>query len=323
MSINRTAGICFGAMLTLGGLGLSSAASAADLPVKAIPVATPWVLDVHGYADLTFATTRVTPGGLMVRPSRGVTTQIDTGLALDIYKNKTGFINGFTVFGGVWNEYWDSPAAGASSWQEQDWWAGFSVKFAQYWKFTAQSLQFQLPGGPTAYNYVFSLALDDSFLGLPVTFNPYVNVFDNAAGFSTVILGKNSYRVELGMVPTYSFLKSTGVPLTVTMPTWVTVGPSDYWNRNDGTTNLCGTAGTSPCSLSNVGLVSTGLQGRLSLESVVPKRLGNWYLKAGFQYYHITNDALLAAQVATGAATSFNNSHRDIVVGSTGLGFSF
>ena len=40
----------------------------------------------------------------------------------------------------------------------------------------------------------------------------------------------------------------------------------------------------------------------LSLDSIVPKRLGSWYVKAGARYYRSLNDALLAAQEFTGSA---------------------
>ena len=152
--IQSARALAVGATLLLGAAGSSLAA---DLPVKAAPVpkATPWVLDVHGYADLTFASTRVTNGGLYLY-NRGFVYQIDTGLSLDIYKNANGFINSFSVFGGVWNEFWNDPTPGARVWQEMDMWAGFSVGFAQYWTFTAQHVQFHFPNAiPTAYNYDF------------------------------------------------------------------------------------------------------------------------------------------------------------------------
>jgi hypothetical protein len=325
MTIKKSASAALvAASLLLGAAGTSLAA---DLPVKAAPVpkATPWVLDVHGYADLTFASTRVTNGGLYLY-NRSFVYQIDTGLSLDIYKNANGFINSFSVFGGVWNEFWADPTPGARAWQEMDMWAGFSVGFAQYWTFTAQHVQFHFPSAiPTAYNYDFKLAFNDAFLGLPVVFNPYIDVFYNAAGGSTVVLGKTSggTRVSIGMVPTVAWQKYIGIPLTVSMPTWVTVGDKNFWNRQDGTTSLCGSTSTSPCATSNVGYYSTGLQAKLAiLDTIIPKRLGSWYLKAGVQYYHLQNDALLAAQ-ATTVGLTFPNAKRDIVVGSGGLGFSF
>jgi hypothetical protein len=330
MTILKSASaLAVGATLLLGAVGSSFAA---DLPVKAaVPKATPWVLDVHGYADLTFASSRVTNGGLYLY-NRGFVYQIDTGLSLDIYKNASGFINSFSIFGGVWNEFWSDPIAPnpVRVWQEMDMYAGFSVGFAQYWTFTAQHVQFHFPGTatvqlPTAYNYDFKLSFNDAFLGLPVVFNPYIDVFYNASGGSTVVLGKTSggTRVSIGMVPTVAWQKYIGVPLTVSMPTWVTVGDKSFWNREDGTTNRCGSTSTSPCATNSVGYYSTGLQAKLAIaDTIVPKRLGSWYVKAGVQYYHLQNDALVAAQFAT-TGTTFPNSKRDIVVGSGGIGFSF
>jgi hypothetical protein len=317
-----------GTALSLGVAGLSSVASAADLPVKAkVPiVGASMPLDVHGFADYTIASGRVTPGGLRIYPNRGSLSQFEVGLSLDIYKNPTGFVNSFSVFGGIWNEIWSSPPSGTRSWQEMDWWVGGSVGFAKYYNLSVQSLQFEFPGGlPTARMVVVTLSANDKTWGLPIALNPYVNWFYNYTGGSTVVLGKTSstYRVELGIKPSISMMPYWRIPLSFTFPTWVTVGPSSYWNRNDGTTNFCGTLSTSPCSSSGMGLITTGLQAQYSLESLVPKRLGNWFLKGGVQYYRITNDSLLGAQVVTGAATSFADAKKDVFIYNGGIGFSF
>ena len=79
---------------------------------------------------------------------------------------------------------------------------------------------------------------------------------------------------------------------------------------------------TTVCATSNAGVFSTGLTGKLALDAV-PARLGNWYVKAGFQYYHLINDSLLLAQTFTGTATSFATAHRDVLVGFAGFGFGF
>jgi hypothetical protein len=316
--------------LSLGAVANAPPASAADLPTKAkVPVAGPSVpLDVHGYADLTFASNRVTGGGLLLYPDHGVLSQINTGLGLDIYKDPMGFINGVTVYGGVWNEFWSDPPPGGRAWQEMDWWLGVTVAFAKYFKFSAEHVQFNFPNSiPTAYNYVFTLNYDDSGWGWPIPLNPYVSLFYNAEGGSTVVLGKTdgSYRVTVGIVPSVGLQKTTGIPLTLSFPTAVTFGPSEFWNRADGTTNFCGPVGLAPCELSNLGFVTTGIQGKLALDSIVPKRLGSWYLKASGHYYHIYNDALLAAQTpaGTGVVATFADAHRDIFVGTGSIGFSF
>jgi hypothetical protein len=79
---------------------------------------------------------------------------------------------------------------------------------------------------------------------------------------------------------------------------------------------------TAPCELSSAGVFSTGLTAKVPL-AFIPKNLGNWYVKGGFQYYHLINDSLLLAQTFTGTATSFLTAHRDVVVGFGGIGFGF
>ena len=154
-----------------------------------------------------------------------------------------------------------------------------SVKFARHWKFGVEYVEFLSPTTVTTSfpaterNFEFSLAYDDSHWGYPIVINPYVKLFYAASGPSTVVLGKrgDTYDVEIGMVPTFDTKKYTGVPLIFSAPTWITVGPKDYWNRNDGTTNFCGLLSNAPCATSNAGVFSTGLQAKYMLEHVDPE----------------------------------------------------
>ena len=320
-----------GTAVSLAGLACSTAAFAADMPVKApVPVIGPSVpLDVHGNLDITVATSRVTGGGLLLYPTSGTAlTQINGGLSFDIFKNPAGFINSVSVHGGVWNEWRVSHRPiGVRAWQEMDSYVGVDVGFAQYWKLTAEYVQFNFPtpGPPTAYNSVYTLGYDDAHLGWWFPFNPYVSLFYNMSGGSTVVFGKTSdtYRVTFGIVPTFALFKEWVFPLTLQFPTSVTIAPKSFYNRNDGTTNACGVTGLAPCALSNFGVFTTGIDAKWSLASVIPKRLGNWYFKASGHYYRIDNDALLAAQVVTGAATSFINAKKDVGIGSVSLGMGF
>jgi hypothetical protein len=323
MGFNRYAGAL---LASAAGMGMSlgvTVSFAADMPVKAPPKAAPVESDVHGFFDISFKNDYITPRGLLVT-NTGLTTQVLSGLALDLYKDKGGFINSVSVYGYVWNDLWSEQNHNrVGSWNEFDWAVGMTVKFAQNWKFGVEYVEFLSPPGNFSIerNFEFTLAYDDSWMGLPITINPYAKLFYNASGSSTVVVGKTggSYDVELGIVPTVSLLKSTGVPLTISAPTWITVGPSDYWNKGG---NVCG---ASLCSNDNVGVFSTGLTGKLAL-TWVPSRLGSWYAKAGFQYYHIINDNLLLAQTVafgTGTAATFDSAHKDVTVGFAGVGFSF
>jgi hypothetical protein len=291
MSLRKSASaLLAGAVISIGAL-VSCGAMAADLPVnaKALVVGPSVPLDVHGWFDANFASNRVTGGGLLLYPSGSALMQVNVGLSLDIYKNPAGFVNSVSLYGGVWNEWWlDASLPGSRAWQEMDFYVGFTVGFAQHWKFSAEYVQFNFPNSiPTAMNAVFTLAYSDAHWGLPIPLNPYISLFYNIDGGSTVVFGEtdSTYRVTVGIVPTLALFKDAYVPLTVTFPTAVTFGPEEFWNRNDGTTNRCGATGTLACDLSSL--------------------------------------ALLAAQVVTGAATSFLNAKDDVFVGTGGFGFTF
>jgi hypothetical protein len=263
------------------------------------------------------------------------------GISMDLYKDKTGFINDFSFNFGAWTDWWSEqhdPHVDALN--ELDWWAMFTVTFAKNWTFGTQYIEFIPPAADLAtsfpaieHNIEFSLSYDDTGMGFPIPLHPYVKLFYEIAGPSTVVLGKkgDTFDVEIGVVPTYDAKMATGLPLTITFPTWFTVGPSDYWNKNDGTTNVClGDNAAGSCSLSNFGVVTTGVQGKLALDAIVPKRLGSWYVKAGARYYAIENKALQAAQIFTGSAGGASNvlgtyagSHKDVGVVYVGSGLSF
>jgi len=322
MNFKSCASACVGAALSLAITSFGSVASAADLSVvKAPPPPPPVALDIHGFFDVTFANDYITPRGLLVT-NTGLTTQILSGLAFDLYKNPQGFINSVSVNAGFWNDLWsvqDHPKVG--SWNEFDWFVGVNVGFAKYWKAGATYVVFLSPPGNFRQerNLEFTLSFDDgSLTGYPIGINPYVKLFYAISGDSTVVVGKqgDTYDVEIGIVPTLALKKYTGVPLTFISPTWVTVGPTTYWNAGG---NICGGV---LCATSSAGVFSTGLTGKLALD-MIPSRFGNWYAKAGFQYYHIINDSLLLAQTAVGTATTFATAHRDVLTAFAGFGFGF
>jgi hypothetical protein len=136
MEFKKFVPACVGAALSLAVAAFGSGASAADMPSFKMPPPPPPAptLDIHGFFDVTFANDYITPRGLLVT-NTGLTTQILSGLVFDIYKNPNGFINNFNVYAGTWNDLWskqDHPQVG--SWNEFDWFVGFGVGFAQYWK---------------------------------------------------------------------------------------------------------------------------------------------------------------------------------------------
>ncbi|MET0138168.1 MAG: hypothetical protein ABW192_07275, partial [Sphingobium sp.] len=123
---------------------------------------------------------------------------------------------------------------------------------------------------------------------------------------STVVLGKQgkTFDVELGAVPTYR-----GKGFSLSVPTWITVGPKSYWGRGDS-------ALTAPDG--NVGVISTGLKAMVPLSF-----LGGAGAKASLygqvQYYNLVNDALLRAKGVLNSGAS----NRDHLVFATGINFGF
>src|SRR6195256_2043187 len=125
----------------------SAGALAADLTaVKAAPAPLPPPgLDIHGFFDLSFKNDYITPRGLLVT-NTGLTTQALMGLALDVYKDKGGFINLVSVYGGFWNDVWSKQNHPiVKDWNEVDWFLGVSVKFARDWKFGVEYSEFMSP----------------------------------------------------------------------------------------------------------------------------------------------------------------------------------
>ncbi len=209
MGFNRYAGAL---LASAAGMGISlgvTASFAADMPLKAPPpVVEP--LDMHAFFDVSFKNAYITPRGLLVT-NTGLTTQFLAGLAGDVYKSKTGFINSVSVYGYVWNDLWSEQRPTnhtVGSWNEFDWAVGMTVKFAQNWKFGVEYVEFLSPPGNFSIerNIEFTLAYDDSswWGGGPFTLNPYVKLFYAvSSGSSTVVTGKagDTYDVELGIVP--------------------------------------------------------------------------------------------------------------------------
>ncbi len=271
--------------------------------------------DIHGLVDLTFKNDYMTPRGLLVSNS-GLTTQVLAILILDIYKNPCGPINGFSATAGVWNDLWsEQHDPNVGSWNELDWFIGFIVSFANDWKFTANYIEFLSPPHhfSTERNAEFTLYYNDASWNLPITFNPYARLWWAISGDSTIVVGKHGKTcyVELGLLPSYIF-DAFCIPVTLTMPSWISMGPADFWN---------GSPEALPNVKGNFGIVSTGLYAKIPL-LFVPKRLGDWYISSGVQYYYLINRNLLQAQTYT-LDIPLDRAHRNVVVASASIGFTF
>ena len=264
----------------------------------------PEALNIHGYVETQFKTMHITPRGLIVA-DKGVEIQPVGALTFDLYQSD-GFVNDISATGGVWNSVNNTlhdPVVGG--WFEIDYFARVNIRVAKRIDTSIQYVAFDSPGGgfKTDNNLEFTLAYNDTgLIWKDFGFRPYVRLFYNISGGSTTGLGRNGSTgdAELGFVPTYTWQALPNYPVTISMPTYVTVGPENFW----GGTN-------------NVGVFTTSLAVSVPL-SFIPSRFGRWHVDSAVQYFNLINSKLQEA------AASLNcGSERDRVVGEMGFGFDF
>ncbi len=328
------------------------------MPVKAPPPPPPPPSWWSGFVELDGESTLINPQGQNLI-NHGSASLV-AGLNLTLYKDKTGFINNVTV-GGLLATDWSTAGFGgywANGGQNSSNGTLFdvvfalsqSVTFAQYW--TLSNTFFNVysedvsdasgpPGGhcsmtacsgfPALVWDEVKLALNDSFTGWPITFNPYVTFYyelqsiglPGAGGPGSVSAAcfpceTNNYDFFIGMTPTINLEKYWGIPVTLKAPTYVTVGPSSFWN---------GAPAVFGASSGSVGMFTTGLTAIMPL-SFMPAQYGHWYAKAGFQWYDIINTALQSADAfstsgTTSCAAAGSANCSSVIVGFGGIGVAF
>lgn len=250
-----------------------------------------WAL--HGFGDVSVKNDYVTPRGLVVT-TKGAAVQLLNGLVL-------AGPSGVTLHAGFWmdlNPGYDR-AKNITAVNEFDYFVGVDKDIVPGLNFGIEYSQF-VSGQPSVAfrderNIEFALKYRDKGIS-GVKINPYVKLFWAVSGDSTVVLGKKggTFDVEIGAVPTVK----TG-PVTISMPTWITVGPQSYWSRFPATTD------------GNLGVFSTGLK----ITAPVTKGASVY----GFgQYYNLINNNLVTAKGLLNTGTSTSRSQ-----GVFGIGFNY
>jgi hypothetical protein len=293
--------------------GTLAACLLAALPLLAAAVEPAPGSAIHGFGDMTFKNDYITPRGLLVT-NQGVTTQVLAGLVFLTPGNTS-------VVAGVWNDINSDPAdytapSKVGAWNEFDYFVGLNWQATEALKLGVSYVVFLSPPGvfQTEHNVEFSAYYKD-----PYSLNPYVKVFWAVGGDSTVVLGRrgDTYDVEIGAAPSHTF-KSMG--LTVSAPTWITVGPSNFWcDGNAGAAQFAASIKGRGCADSNFGVFSTGLKASLPITAIGPA-YGSWSFNAGVQYYHLINGSLVDAHALT---VNSPKGYRNVVVPFAGVGFGF
>jgi hypothetical protein len=205
------------------------------------------------------------------------------------------------------------------------------------WGSNAPGAQFGCLNLPAWYWNELKLSLNDGALThWAISFNPYVTWWHNfypsgltgelgtTTSVSCFSCNGSGDDAIIGMTPTVNMMPYWHIPVTLTAPTWVTVGPKSFWAGNSGAGPGTGctpfSAMGTNCSNGNLGLFTTGLTATLALTSI-PAQYGHWNLKAGFQWYDVINTALQGDNDVTyGASFGLQSS---IWTGFVGLGVGF
>jgi hypothetical protein len=296
---------------TVGEPGQATEKDVAAIEKAPTPPA-PEAPNIHGFFNMPFKTAYVTPRGLVVE-NQGLVVQPVVGLVFPI--GDIGFMKDFTFVGGIWNcitNHQNDPEVG--DWNEMDYFFSVSTNVA---KDVSLALTYQAWYSPTnAFQTERNLDLKVSYNDSAIwgnsgfAINPYVDVFWAMSGDSTVVLGAKGGTgyVELGVAPTYKFFGKSKYPLTVSVPTYFSVGPEEYWGDPDE-------GGGDPDG--NFGVFCTSINVGVPL-SFIPTRYGYWHADAGLSYFYLINDTLQqAGEIVSG------NDDSNVFVASVGIGVNF
>jgi hypothetical protein len=296
--------------------------------------------------ELDYESFLINPQGQALIPHSSET--LVTGIDLSLYKDKTGFINNVTAGAllafdgsGSFDGYWAGTGPSDNGWLfDVVLIASQSVTFGQYWTLSnqfvnvySQDVTAAAPGATAFHGFGYlqfdqiKLALNDSFTGWPITFNPYVAFYYEWPGGSgqepaCFTCQNNAGDWFIGIEPTINLEKYWGIPVTLKAPTYVTVGSTSFWGPGLATPFF----GTSTASNEGIGIFTTGLTAVIPLK-FMPAQYGHWYVKGGFQYYDIINNSLQSQNVfsvcGTTATSCSSSQYKDIIVGFAGIGVAF
>jgi hypothetical protein len=349
----HTRSVFFSSVALAAFLTVTSAFAAdVEMPVKAPPPPPPAPSNWSAFIGFNYDFGQVNPQGQAVYKNGDY--DFAAGANLNLYRDKAGFINNWTV--GVLGiiDFASSSTLGPSD----SFWNNFnpsqgdaglyyilspntSITFGQVWTLSESFYRFNgitangsitnpnnltppagvqpanctwgsfAPGAqfgcltlPAWFWNEVKLSLNDGALThWAISFNPYVTWWHNfypsgmtgelgttttAACFSCNSQGDDAI---IGMTPTINMQPYWGLPITLTAPTWITVGPKAFWAGNSGGGPGTGCVVGTNCSNGNLGVFTTGLTATWAL-NMIPAQYGHWSLKAGFQWYDIINTAL-------------------------------
>ncbi|MGC3989057.1 MAG: hypothetical protein QM796_05110 [Chthoniobacteraceae bacterium] len=259
-----------------------------EVDSKSVPAPTPALQPsaISGDIGVTVLNNYNTRG--IIVESRGVITQPYADLYLKLY-NGDGFINSFSLQGGIWNDFSSTGQVAKEghelqSWTEFDWDAGFIVKFAK--RFTLSSVYLQYVSPSDAYRlgrFINStLSFDDSgILDKNFSIQPSLTFLYELPGPGHAGLRGHSWYFSPGITPNYTFFKESSTPVNVGLPIYAGLGSSFYAGRT-------------------FGYFAFGPQVNVKL-GFIPQQFGTWNFGVGYRFYTLgsTTQAIAPGQRST------------------------
>jgi len=246
---------------------------------------------ITGDFGVTFTNEYISRGIPQPDQWKGVIAQPYLDLYVKLYSGDANswFINSVSAQLSLWsdvgsNHYTASPTATARDWEEFDWDPGISVTFAQKFTLLVQYFEFDSPAAAfnSARSIDAALTYDDSSLLGAFALHPHFTVLYEMGGESgpgnTVLspfgsgaagLKAHGWYYELGVAPSYTLLKSSKYPVTISAPFTLGLGDSSgFYGHN------------------NFGYFSVGPNISVPL-AFIPSGFGSWTLSASYTYYYL------------------------------------
>jgi len=211
--------------------------------------------------------------GIVVQDD-GVTFQPYLNLNAKVYEGQ-GFINSASLNLGLWSDISsDTDIAGdgnkGSRFTEFDFGLGGSVTFAKRWTLSTFYNEWTSPADAYGDGHWWNatLSYDDSgLLGDNFSIKPYLIVLRDLGGDAPTGLQKNSWYVEPGIRPNYTFFKDSQSPLNVAFLVKAGLGNEFYGGET-------------------FGYVAAGPQLSTTLGFINPA-YGKWTTSLGYLYYKL------------------------------------
>ena len=305
--------------LALGGLIAAPATSQAGTETKK---ASKNVIEetktscITGDLGVNFVSEYITRG--IVEENQGVIAQPYADVYFRLYKGD-GAINNVTLQLGGWsslnqhNNLVPNSQWGTKNWFEFDYTAAVAVTFLKNWTSTLSYIEADYPsnGFDSNRNLQLGLAFNDAdYLGV-FALHPHVNVLYtmNTSPTGSAGIKKGSWYYEVGVAPSYTFLKDSRYPITATLPITVGLGDASGFYGGYNGDNI-------------YGYFTTGVNVSVPL-AFIPTCYGAWTTNAGFNYYNIGNSAAAYSGSGANGVVGATNGSNNQYVFSGGIGMTF